>query len=260
MGFNRRTDDSDMSYISSLSYIEPDVIIGENCTVEAFSILRSGVVLGDNVKISSHCDIGIPSQLANSRNLIIGNNSIIRSHSVMYIGSNIGKFLTTGHHVTIRENSEIGSHVQIGTLSDLQGDCTIRNYSRIHSNVHICKMSEIGEFVWLFPYVLLTNDVNPPSDIRVGVTVQDFAIVASKSTLLPGVVVGFGSLVGANSLVSKNIPPEMVAVGMPARIVKRTDEIININDGLPAYPWPRHFKKGYPEELSEIYETRKRDL
>lgn len=245
-----------MKNISPLSIIEPDVIIGDNCTVEEFSILRSGVVLGDNVKISSHCDIGIPTELAHKDKLVIGSNSIIRSHSALYISSNIGEFLTTGHHVTIRENSEIGSHVQIGTLSDIHGDCSIGNYSRIHSNVHISKMSEIGEFAWLFPFVMLTNDVNPPSAIMAGVIVQDFAIVASKSTLLPGVVIGFGSLVGANSLVTKNVPAEMVAVGIPARIVKRTEEILHITDGLPAYPWPRHYKKGYPDELFEIYKTR----
>jgi acetyltransferase-like isoleucine patch superfamily enzyme len=260
MGLNQRMDDSSMSYISPLSIIEPDVIIGENCTVEAFSILRSGVVLGDNVKIFSHCDIGVPTQLSSSNKLVIGSNSIIRSHSVMYIGSNVGKFLTTGHNVIIRENSDIGSHVQIGTLSDIQGDCSIGNYSRLHSNVHVCKKSKIGEFVWLFPGVIFTNDNNPPSDIRIGPIVEDFAIVATKSTLLPGVVIGYGSLVGANSLVSKNVPPEMVAVGVPARIIKQTKEILNIDDGLPAYPWAKHFHRGYPEELFEIYESRRKEI
>jgi acetyltransferase-like isoleucine patch superfamily enzyme len=246
-----------MSYISPLSIIEPNVIMGENCTVEAFSILRSGVVLGDRVKISSHCDIGIPTPLASSNRLVIGSNSIIRSHSVLYIGSNIGNCFTTGHNVIIRENSDIGSHVQVGTSSDIQGDCSIGNYTRLQSNVHICKKTKIGEFVWLFMGVVFTNDDNPPSDIRIGAIVQDFAVIATKTTLLPGVIIGYGSLVGANSLVSKNVPPEMVAIGIPARIGKRTEEIINKNDGLPAYPWPRHFKKGYPKDLFEIYETRK---
>lgn len=249
-----------MSYISPLSFIEPDVVIGENCTVEAFSILRSGVVLGDNVKISTHCDIGVPTQLASSNKLVIGSNSVIRSHSVLYLGSNIGNFLTTGHSVIIRENSNIGSHVQIGTLSDIQGDCSIGNYTRLQSSVHVCKKSKVGEFVWLFMGVVFTNDDNPPSDIRSGAIVEDFAVVATKSTLLPGVVIGYGSLVGANSLVSKNIPPEMVALGIPARIVKPTEAILNINDGLPAYPWARHFNLGYPEDLFEIYKARKKEF
>ncbi len=249
-----------MNYISPLSIIEPNVIMGENCTVEAFSILRSGVVLGDSVKISSHCDIGITTPLARSSKLTIGSNSIIRSHTVMYIGSNIGEFLTTGHNVTIRENSEIGSNVQIGTSSDIHGDCSIGNYSRLHSNVFVSKMSEIGEFVWLYPFVALTNDLNPPSNTWSGVIVRDFAVVATKSVLLPGAIIGFGSLVGANSLVNINLPPEMVAVGTPARIVKRAEEILKINDGFPAYPWPKHFTKNYPKDLFEIYESRKKQF
>lgn len=249
-----------MTYISPLSIIEADVIMGENCRVEAFSILRSGVVLGDRVKVSSHCDIGVPTPLASSNKLEIGSNSIIRSHSVVYIGSKIGEFLTTGHHVTIRENTQIGSNVNIGTLSDIQGDCSIGDYSRIHSNVFVSKLSKIGEFVWLFPFVVLTNDVNPPSNTWSGVVVQDFAVVAARSILLPGITLGFGSLVGANSLVNIDLPSEMVAVGSPARILKCTEEILKVNDGLPAYPWPKHFTKDYPQDLLRIYESRKLQL
>lgn len=65
-----------------------------------------------------------------------------------------------------------GKNLQIGTLSDLQGHCEIGDYVRLHSNVHI--KSVPGNFVWIFPYVVLTNDPYPPSDSLVGVTVQDF--------------------------------------------------------------------------------------
>jgi acetyltransferase-like isoleucine patch superfamily enzyme len=242
-----------------LSVIEPGVKLGKNCKVDAFTILRSGVVLGDNVWISSHCDIGVENELAVSGELVIGSGSIVRSHSVFYLGSFIGDFLTTGHNVTIRENSKIGSNVQFGTLCDIQGDCTIGNYSRLHSNVFVAKGSEIGEFVWLFPHVVITNDPIPPSNEHKGVVLKDFAVVAAKSTLLPGVVIGFGSLVGAHSLVTASIPQEMLAVGVPARIVKSTREIRSINDGLPAYPWPKHFKRGYPSGLLELYEARMRE-
>jgi acetyltransferase-like isoleucine patch superfamily enzyme len=213
--------------------------------------------LGNEVVISNHCDIGIPTDLAVENNLIIGNYSVVRSHSVFYLGSTIGEFLTTGHHVTIRENSQIGTRVQIGTLSDIQGDCLIGNYSRLHSNVHVGKDSKIGEFVWLYPYVVLTNDPIPPSNTSIGVTIEDFAVVATMSTLLPGVVIGFGSIVGAHSLVNKSVPPETVVAGSPARVIKRTEDIMNSADGLPAYPWARHFNRGYPEELFKTYSERK---
>ncbi len=52
---------------------------------------------------------------------VIGNHALIRSGTVLYCGSCIGENFQTGHQVTIRENSHIGSHVSIGTLSDIQG-------------------------------------------------------------------------------------------------------------------------------------------
>ena len=47
--------------------------------------------------------------------------------------------IKTGHRVTVREGVKAGSDLQIGTLTDLQGDCTIGNYVRMHSNVHVGK-------------------------------------------------------------------------------------------------------------------------
>jgi UDP-3-O-[3-hydroxymyristoyl] glucosamine N-acyltransferase len=69
-------------------------------------------------------------------------------------------------------------------LSDLQGHCEIGDYVRFHSNVHIGQKSKIGNFVWIFPYVVLTNDPYPPSNNLVGVTVHDFAAIATMSVIL----------------------------------------------------------------------------
>ena len=80
----------------------------------------------------------------------------------------------------------------------------ISSYVKLHSNVHIGQHSKIMSYSWLFPYVILTNDPIPPSDIREGVVIEPFSIVCTRTTILPGVKIGFGSFVGANSLVNKN--------------------------------------------------------
>ena len=74
--------------------------------------------------------------------------------------------------MTIRENSNIGEHVRIGTLSDIQGYCQIGNYVNMHSNVHVAQASIIHDYVWLFPYVVLTNDPQPPSMTTAGVEID----------------------------------------------------------------------------------------
>jgi UDP-3-O-[3-hydroxymyristoyl] glucosamine N-acyltransferase len=60
--------------------------------------------------------------------------------------------------VTIREQTTIGEHCRVGTLSDIQEYCRIGRYTRLHSIVHIQQESRIGDFVWIVPYTVLTND------------------------------------------------------------------------------------------------------
>jgi acetyltransferase-like isoleucine patch superfamily enzyme len=210
------------------------------------------VVVGANSVIEGHCEIGYPTELAKHEPLIVGRNALIRSHSVFYQGSVLGDNLVTGHRVTVREFTRAGKNLQIGTLSDLQGDCEIGDYVRTHSSVHIGKLSRIGSFVWIYPYVVLTNDPRPPSNYFVGVTVGNYAVIATMSVILPGITIGQGSLVGAHSLVNKDVPEEMVVGGSPARIICEIKQLQLVDgSGNPAYPWRSHFHRGFPPDVVE---------
>jgi acyl-[acyl carrier protein]--UDP-N-acetylglucosamine O-acyltransferase len=225
--------------------------IGRNVSIGPFTIVYENVSIGDNTSIGSHSVIGLPTPLAkHGPMLVIGSDSLIRSHGIFYEGSILGNRLTTGHRVTVRENTQAGENFQLGTLTNIQGDCVIGDYVRTHNNVNISKFSKIGSFVWMFPYVVLTNDPHPPSNVEMGSTIGDYAIIASKSLLLPGVVVGEHSLVAANSTVSRNVEPHTVVRGSPAKFVCETKEI-KLRDGTnrPAYPWPTHFRRGYPDTV-----------
>ena len=236
-------------HIHPTAFVDSAARIGTNVSVGPFTVIHKNVVIGDNTIIESHCEIGHPaSNRAFSRPLFFGENSFIRSHSVFYEGSHFGKGLVTGHRVTVRENTQAGECLQIGTLSDLQGHCSIGNYVRFHGNVHIGQKAKIGDFVWIFPYVVLTNDPTPPSNTLFGVTVEDYAAISTMSVILPGVTIGEGALVGAHSSVTKDVEPNMVVVGVPAKPVCETSKI-RLKDGSnnPAYPWRHHFHRGYAQ-------------
>lgn len=236
--------------------IHPTAIISEKAILESnveigpFSIVHDGVTVGKGSIIGSHCEIGISSNFSGLQTLTIGEDSNIRSHSVFYLGSSFGNRLTTGHRVTVRENTKAGENLQVGTLSDIQGDCTFGDYVRLHSNVHIGKQSKIGNFVWVFPYVVLTNDPHPPSDTCIGVTIEDFAVVATMSTILPGIKISTGALIGAHSLVNRDVAPDTIVVGVPAKSVGPTSKIkLTGTDNEDAYPWRKHFQRGYPDDV-----------
>ncbi|WP_170426153.1 acyltransferase [Ruegeria arenilitoris] len=236
--------------------IHPTAIVSEHAQVHSsveigpFTIVHDNAVIAEGTTIGSNCEIGVPASLGDGSPLRIGANSVIRSHSVFYESSSFGERLVTGHRVTVRELTHAGDGFQIGTLSDIQGHCKIGEYVRFHSNVHVGQHTTIEDYVWVFPYVVFTNDPHPPSEVMQGVRVKSFAAIATMSTILPGVTIGEGALVGACSSVVKDVGDHRIAVGNPARDKGETSAI-KLKDGSdrPAYPWKHHFHRGYPENI-----------
>jgi len=236
-----------------MNLISEKAKIGKNVKFGNFVTVYDNVEIGDNSVIDSYCEIGI----SNGREkgpLIIGSNSRIRSHSVIYCGTEIGKNLVTGHFVTIRENAKIGQGLQLGIQSVVQGECVIGDHVKIFSVVNIPKTARIGNFVWIFSHTVLTNDPHPPSDgFLQGPKVDDFAVIATNCTILPGVKIGKGALVGAGCVLNRDVSDDMIAVGNPAKIIGPTSRIKITDTDTPAYPWRYHFHRGYPKEVVDAW-------
>lgn len=238
--------------------IEADVIIGSKSYIDSNTIIRRGTCVGENSFIGSNCIIGeylmnfCQDRIPTKHSLCIGKNSIIRSGSIIYTDSIIGDDFQSGHQVTIREKTKIGNHVSVGTLSDIQGNCVIGNYVRMHSNVHVGQLSEIEDFVWLFPYVVLTNDPTPPSNNFVGVHIRPFAIVATGVLIMPGIEIGQDSLLAAGCIVTKNVEPYAVIMGNPGKVKGDVRNIKSKLTGENIYPWRLHFTHYMPWEESDF--------
>lgn len=231
------------------SIIRAGTRIGDRCRIGPYCVVGDGpVVLGDEVTVEGYCELGHPAGTSDGSPLVIGARSLIRSHSVFYEGSTFGAGLVTGHRVTVREGTRAGAGLQLGSLSDVQGSCVLGNHVRTHSNVHICQATVIEDFVWIYPYVVLTNDPHPPSDkFRTGPTIRRFAVIATHACVMPAVEIGEGSLVAAAALVVRDVAPGTVVGGVPAKEICGVDAVLlKDGSGRPAYPWRRHFRRGYP--------------
>lgn len=242
--------------IHPTAVVAEDAQLGDDVVVGAFSVIHGNVRLGSGTVIGSHCSVGEPTDLAGGHPLVLGARSLVRSHSVIYAGSTFADGLETGHHATIREGITAGTNLRVGTLADLQGDTTFGRFVRLHSNVHVGKGSDVGDFVWIFPFTVLTNDPHPPSDVAfAGVVIEEFAVVTTMVCIAPGVRVGARSLVAASSMVTRDVPPDTVVRGSPARVVGPTSSVIlRDGSGMPAYPWTTHFHRGYPQEVLDDWE------
>ncbi len=238
---------------SSDTRISPSAKIGKNVKIGARTIIYDNVEIGDDTIICNDCVIGEPlndyySQGESYQNppTIIGTNSLIRSHTIIYAGNVIGDYFQTGHRATIREKNTFGHHCNVGTLNDIQGYSEFGNYCRLHSNVHIGQNSKLGNFVFVYPYVVFTNDPTPPSDICIGPTIGDYSQIATNSIILPGIHIGAHCLIGAGAIVSKDVDDYQLAVGNPAKVIKDVREITDRETGDNHYPWPYRYDHRMP--------------
>lgn len=247
-----------MKYIHPSAHVSPIAKVGKDVEIGPLSIIYDNVVLGDRVKIGPYCELGLPTSLGDGSPLIIGDDSLIRSHSIFYESSVFGCKLITGHRVTVREKTIAGLSFQIGTSSEIQGHCSIGDYVRFQSNIFVGKTTTIGSFVRIAPYVVLTNDPTPPSEVLMGCTIEDYASISAAAVVLPGVRIGSHSLIASLACVTKDVPPDMVVAGVPARILGKASQI-QLRDGSdrPAYPWTQHFKRGFPESIAREWLEKK---
>lgn len=240
--------------IKSGCILEDNIVVEDNVYIDYGTIIHSNVTIGQGTTIGCRCILGeytadfYQNRENNTASLVIGKESLIRSECIIYGDNFFGDYLQTGHRVIIREQTKIGQHVRIGTLSDIQGYCEIQDYVNMHSNVHIGQHSLIKKYAWIFPYVVLTNDPNPPSMTMQGVTVEEFAVVATGTIVLPGKTIGNGALVGAHSTVTSDIDADTIAVGCPAKMRGDTSKIIDPTTNQQVYPWRYTFDRGMPWE------------
>lgn len=184
-------------------------------------VVHKHVKIGRNSTIAPFVELGL-----NNMPLEIGDEAIIRSGSVIYGNVKIGHHFRTGHHVLIRENTTIGDNVLIGTNSIVDGNCVIGDHVNIQSNVYVTWGMQIEDGVFMGPFSVTTNDKIPPSSDR---SLLEASILRKKCAIgagviiLPGIEIGENSLIGAGSVVTRNIPGNVIAYGNPCRVQKNRE-------------------------------------
>jgi UDP-2-acetamido-3-amino-2,3-dideoxy-glucuronate N-acetyltransferase len=127
---------------------------------------------------------------------------------------------------------EIGDDVKIGTFVEIQKGSKIGKRCKVSSHTFICEGVTLEDDVFIGHNVTFINDRYPratngtgqlqtESDWKcVGTLVKRGASIGSGATLLCGITVGENALVGAGSVVTKDVPPGAVVAGNPARVIK----------------------------------------
>ena len=186
-----------------------DAKLGRDCSIDP------GVLLG--YPTGRHIEM---------KSVIIGDHAQIRSGSVIYASVEIGNGFETGHNVIIREGNRIGDDCAVWNNTTIDYECVIGSRVKIHCNGYICQYTTIEDDVFLAPGVLLANDPHPLcTKCMQGPTIKSGARIGIGATILPHVVIGENALVGAGSVVTRDVPPRAVVAGSPARIISDVDAL-----------------------------------
>ena len=184
------------------------------------------VVISEGGEIGEFCIVGLPpkGKAPGELETRIGKNAVIRSHTVIYAGNVIGDNFNSGHGVLIREENRIGHNVSIGSHTVIEHHLEIQDGVRIHSQAFVPEFTTLEKGCWIGPNVVFTNALHPlckhVKDCLKGATVKSGAKVGANSTILPDLVIGEMALVGAGSVVAKDVPKGAVVAGSPAKVIK----------------------------------------
>lgn len=200
--------------ISPGAFIGANVIIGENVTI------APGAVIGANVILGYHEGGGVPALTE------IREGAVIRSGSVVYAGCRIGRNSTVGHNSVLRDGTIIGHDTYTGTLVSVEGETVIGDHVGIQSMCYITRFCTIGDYTFIAPRFAGAND--PVMSHRraghgtklAGFTTEKYVRIGIGAIALPGVRFGEGCMVGAGSVVTRDVAPYTLVMGVPARRVR----------------------------------------
>jgi UDP-2-acetamido-3-amino-2,3-dideoxy-glucuronate N-acetyltransferase len=213
-----------------------DVELGEDVELGAWVVIHSGTVIGDRCRIEDGAVLGKRPRLGpNStaprdelQRLQLGDEAVICANAVVYAGTHVGAGAIVGDQSQVRERVLVGPGAVIGRGSGVDNDVRIGAGTRIQSNCYLAAHALIESDVFLGPGVVTTNDDTigrrRPDEPLHGPIVRRRARIGAGVVLTPGVEVGEEAFIAAGAVVTRDVAPRGVVMGVPARQVREVDD------------------------------------
>ena len=204
-----------------------------NANVADTAIVYPGTVVGEGCRILEYAVVGKEPTLSPRSTtkrealppLELGAGTIVSTGAIIFAGARLGSGVIVGDQACIRERCEVGDDVVVGRGSLVENDSTVGARTKIQAMAYITAYSTLEDDVFIAPCVQTANDnfmgrTERRHALRRGPTIRRGARVGAGAVLCPGVEIGEEAFVGAGAVVVKDVPPGVVVVGNPARILR----------------------------------------
>lgn len=213
-----------------------DYEVGQNVVIYPGTVIGAGCKILDNAVVGKQPSLS-PRSTAKREPLaptVIGPGTVVSTGAIVFAGAQIGARVIIGDQACVRERVVVGDDVVIGRGSLVENDTTIGAMTKIQADAYITAYSTLEEHVFIAPRVVTTNDnymgrTEQRHALIKGPTIRRGARIGGGAILCPGVEIGEEAFVGAGAVVTKDVPPRVVVVGSPARVLRDVpaDELLD---------------------------------
>ncbi|PWW53118.1 hypothetical protein [Actinokineospora spheciospongiae] len=212
--------------------VQRPVVVGTGAVIEAFAVIHGGATIGEGARIEAHVTVGCPelgyavgrTHPGAGAATIVGDQVVLRSGAVVYAGVELGAGVLVGHHTLLRSAVTVGAGSLLGHHLTVERNTRIGRGVRCSPGSHITSSTRVGDHVFLGAGVRTINDKtltwrDPDREpVLVAPRFEPGAKIGTGCIVLGGITVGAQALVGAGSLITRDVPAATIAYGHPARV------------------------------------------
>jgi len=203
------------SEVATTAVVYPGTVLGEDCKILDYAVVGKQPTLGPR---STAVREELPP-------LELGAGTIVSTGAIVFAGTIIGARAIIGDQACVRERCTIGDDVVIGRGALVENDTTVGSLTKVQADAYVTAYTTVEGGVFIAPRVITTNDnfmgrTEKRHALRKGPTIRRGARVGAGAILCPAVEIGEEAFVGAGAVVVGDVPPRVVVVGNPARVLR----------------------------------------
>jgi acetyltransferase-like isoleucine patch superfamily enzyme len=205
--------------VADTAIVFPGTVLAEGCRILDYAVVGKQPTLG-------------PRSTAGREELPpleLGAGTIVSTGAILFAGTTVGERTIVGDQACVRERCRIGDDVVIGRGALVENDTTVGSLTKIQADAYVTAYSTLEDRVFIAPRVITTNDnfmgrTEKRHALRKGPIIRRGARVGAGAVLCPAVEIGEEAFVGAGAVVVGDVPPRVVVVGNPARVLREVPE------------------------------------